>query len=703
MYKKRERETITCAQCGLPFVAGGVKRNIDGNTFHFCCYGCSFTNSLTGETGEGGTAAMFLLRLGISAFLSMNVMLFSWIIYAEHWHGFGIEEEAIPYIGMLLFVLSTPVILLVGFPFLRNGVRELISRHLSMDSLIALGSVAAYAYSTYEVFTGGDHVYFDTATMIIVLVTAGRYLEATAKVHSTQAIKKMLDLVPDEVRVIEDSTASVKPARFVTVGSIIRVLPGEYIPLDGVISEGTTSVQESFLTGESIPRSRSAGDEVFAGTVNIDGSVLIRTIAASDQTVHAKIVRLMEEAQRTRSPLQKMVDRIAGIFIPVVILTSLTTLTVWSFVGPFDRALMYALAVLVVACPCALGIGSPIAAAVSIGRAATQGILIKSADVMERVGKTRVAVFDKTGTLTRGVFSVVDIWAIQDSEIFLRIIASVESGSEHPLAVGIQQYIQEQSFDLYPSKNVTVTPGLGIRGEIFYGDSWHEVLVGNKRFMRENGIPLNGSPDLLEEPGGATLVYGAWKGILRGWIALTDTVQPAAKDAIGDLHRLSIRTVLVSGDRDEIVQRTAAEVGIKEAYGQQLPADKINLIESLRSSEDGIMMIGDGINDAPALAAADIGVTFSEATDIAKESADIAILGTQLRNIPWIIRLSGKTRRVISWNLIWAFGYNIAAIIFAAFGYLQPILAALAMIISSIMVIGNSMRLKGMKIYLDKV
>jgi P-type Cu2+ transporter len=698
MYKKQERETITCAQCGLPFAAGGVKRNVDGNIFHFCCYGCSFTNSLTGETGEGGTAAMFLLRLGISAFLSMNVMLFSWIIYADHWHGFGIEEEAIPYIGMLLFVLSTPVILLVGYPFLRNGIRELISRHLSMDSLIALGSVAAYGYSTYEVFTGGDHVYFDTATMIIVLVTAGRYIEATAKVHSTQAIRKMLDLVPDEVRVIEDSTESIRAARFVPIGSIIRVLPGEYIPLDGIIGEGTTSVQESFLTGESIPRSRSVGDEVFAGTVNIDGSVLVRTTAGSDQTVHAKIVRLMEEAQRTRSPLQKMVDRIAGIFIPAVILTSLVTLTIWSFVGPFDRALMYALAVLVVACPCALGIGSPIAAAVSIGRAAAQGILIKSAAVMEQVGRTRVAVFDKTGTLTRGVFSVMQIQAFEDAELFTRFVASVESGSEHPLALAIRQYIQERDFELYPSKNISVTPGLGIRGEIFNGDSWREVLVGNKRFMMESGIPLNETMGIAEEPGTVTLVYGAWNGILRGWIALTDTVQAEAKETIDDLHDLAIRTVLVSGDRDEIVQRTAAEVGINEAYGQQLPADKINFIESLRSSESGIMMIGDGINDAPALAAADTGVTFSEATDIAKESADIAILGTQLRNIPWIIRLSGKTRRVISWNLIWAFGYNIAAIVFAAFGYLQPILAALAMIISSIMVIGNSMRLKGMKI-----
>jgi P-type Cu2+ transporter len=695
---KENSDLATCSQCGLPFAAGGVKRNVGGHAFHFCCYGCSFTNSLTGETGESGTATMFLLRLGFSAFLSMNVMLFSWIIYADQWHGFGIEEEALPYIGMLLFVLSTPVILLVGYPFLRNGVRELLSRHLSMDSLIAIGSLAAYGYSTYEIFTGGDDVYFDTATMIIVLVTAGRYLEATAKVRSTQAIKKLLDLVPDAVRVVEDSSEVVKFAREVTVGSIIRVLPGEYIPLDGVITEGSTSVQEAFLTGESNPRACFVNDEIFAGTINIDGVVSIRTTVISEETVHAKIVHLMEEAQHTRSPIQKMVDRIAGIFIPVVILISLTTFLVWSFVGPVDRALMYALAVLVVACPCALGIGSPVAAAVSIGRAAAHGILVKSAGAMERAAKTRIAVLDKTGTLTRGIFSVSYIHALHNKDKFAGIVASVERGSGHPLATGIQVYVQETKAVLFPSRNITVIPGMGVKGEVEYNGRWKDVLIGSKRFLAANNIPITDSTEGDDNPPVATLVYGAWDGRLQGWIALIDTVRSNAKDMIRELHDLSVRTILISGDREEIVQMTAADLGIVEAYGQRLPADKIEFIKDLKQTTGGIMMVGDGINDAPSLAAADTGVTLSEATDIAKESADITILGSQLGKIPWLIRLSRKTRSTISWNLLWAFGYNVIAIVFAAFGYLQPILAAFAMIISSFMVIGNSMRLKGMKI-----
>lgn len=693
-----KNDSIVCDQCGIPYAKGGVGKNVEGNRLHFCCYGCSFTHSIVGEEGESGTASLFLLRLGFSAFLSMNVMLFSWVFYADQWHGWGIEPEAIPYVGMFLFVISTPVILLVGYPFLRNGVKELLSRHLSMDSLIALGSLAAYGYSTHEVFTGGDDLYFDTATMIIVLVTFGRYIEATAKVKSTNAIRQLLDLVPDEVRVISNGNEHVFPAGDVPVGSIIRILPGEYIPLDGIIKKGETSVNEAILTGESIPHSKSGGDEVFAGTVNIDGSIQVRTTAECEETVHARIVRLMEEAQRTRSPLQKMVDNISAVFIPLIIFAALITFFVWLFLTSFNIALIYALAVLVVACPCALGIGSPIAAAVSIGRSAASGVLVKSAGAMERIGKTRIAVFDKTGTLTSGEFAVVIAKSTGDRNRLIAAVASLEHDSLHPLSKSIVKYADTVTKERFETKNVVTVPGRGMKGEVKMNGEWKELLVGNKVFLLQNGYSISGVLDKEANVSDATIVFVGWDKRVNGIIGLRDVVHESAQPTIKILRAMNIRTILLSGDRKDIASKVGSELDIDEVYGELLPQDKIDFIRSLRKHTKGVIMIGDGINDAPSLAAADTGITLASATDIAKENADITILGPHLDKIPWLIYLSKKTRKIISWNLVWAFGYNSIAILFAAFGYLQPIVAAFIMIISSLLVIGNSMRLKGMKI-----
>jgi len=695
---KKQKDNIVCDQCGIPYAAGGVDKNVDGRRLHFCCYGCSFTHSITGEEGESGTASMFLIRLGFSAVLSMNVMLFSWVFYADQWHGWGIEPEAIPYVGMFLFVLSTPVILLVGYPFLRNGFKELMSRHLSMDSLIALGSLAAYGYSSYEVFTGGEDVYFDTATMIIVLVTFGRYIEATAKVRSTNAIQQLLDIVPDKVRLLKGNKEETVSSKDVPVDSRVRVLPGEYIPLDGIIESGDTSINEAILTGESVPHAKTKGDEVFAGSVNIDGAIVVRTTTVSEETVHARIVRLMEEAQQTRSPLQKMVDRISAVFIPIVISIAISSFVIWLSIESFNIALMYALAVLVVACPCALGIGSPIAAAVSIGRSAANGILIKSAGVMERVGKTRIAVFDKTGTLTKGEFTVGTVYANGMTDTFLSAIASLEYDSNHPLSKGILSYTDAKNIKRFESRNVTNVPGKGLYGDVKIDNDWRRVYVGSIKFLGEKNIVL---PDSLQETVtgiDSTLVCGGWDGEVKGIIGLSDTLHESAPAAIKQLHEMDIRTILLSGDRKEIAERVGKELGIEEVHGQLLPQDKIDHIMSLREKTKGVTMVGDGINDAPSLAAADTGITLASATDIAKENADITVLGPHLDKIPWLIKLSNKTRRIISWNLVWAFGYNSVAILFAAFGFLQPIFAAFVMIISSLLVILNSMRLKGMRI-----
>lgn len=406
--------SMLCDQCGLPFSRskdgrGGVKQMKGEIEFHFCCYGCSFTHSLTGEKGEGGVASMFLLRLGFSAFLSMNIMILSWAVYAGKENWLGIDYDVVPAINMLLFVLSTPIMFLVGYPFFKNAIAEIRRLRLSMDSLIALGSLAAYGFSTYQVFTGGTALYFDTGTMVIVLVTAGRYLESAAKVRTSAALHSLLDLRPKTARVLRGGLEGDVPTSEIEIGEILKVLPGERIPLDGTVVEGGTSVNESFLTGESLPLPKSMGSKVFAATVNGEGSILMRTTSGESDTLHAQFVRLMEEAQRTRSPIQLLADRISHVFIPGVVGVAAAAFIGWMIIGTFASALLHSLTVLVVSCPCALGLGTPLATTIAIARAAEEGILIRSTSTLEKLHSISTVVFDKTGTLTNGNLSIVEI------------------------------------------------------------------------------------------------------------------------------------------------------------------------------------------------------------------------------------------------------------------------------------------------------
>jgi heavy metal translocating P-type ATPase len=686
---------IICDQCGLPYGRGGVTRARNGTTLHFCCYGCSLTNSIVGEKGEGGTASLFLIRLGFAAFLSMNVMLLSWVLYAHQYDAFGIEEGAIPAFEKLLFVLSTPIILFVGYPFFKNAVRELRTLQFSMDSLIALGAVAAYGYSTYQVFTGGHGVYFDTGTMVIVLVTAGRYLEATAKVRTSNALHQLLELQPNTATVIRFGKEEIIPTSEVVIDDIIKVLPGERIPLDGVVVSGQTSINESFLTGESLPVTKGVGDTVFAATVNIEGALHVRTTVLQNDTVHAQIVRLMEEAQRTRSPIQQLVDKVSAIFIPVVIGIAGVTFIGWLFFTAMDVALMHALTVLVVACPCALGIGTPLATAIAIGRAAENGVLIRSTAILEKLAKVKTVAFDKTGTLTKGEFVVSSLFVEGDEETFLSLLGSLEKGSEHPLSKGILKYVQAKNIPLCETRNVTAIPGRGIRGDVLFDGRWISVLVGNRKMLEELGytFPQNIIAQESVHKQTETLLYVGGENVVRGFIGMKDEVQESVGEVILQLHRSHISTILISGDSQAISESVGRSVGIDKSYGQLLPKDKVSLVESLKKNVGATLMVGDGINDAPALSAADVGLTLGSATDIAKENADVTILGSHLEKIPWVIALSKKTYTTIWWNLFWAFGYNAVGIAVAAFGVLQPIIAALAMIVSSVVIIVNSRRL----------
>ena len=688
---------ILCDQCGLPYSRsatgrGGVTQRKGETEFHFCCYGCSFTHSLTGEKGEGGIASMFLMRLGFAAFLSMNIMILSWVLYAGQWQRLGIEPSVLPAMNMLLFVLSTPIMIIVGYPFFKNSVEEIRHLRLSMDSLIALGSLAAYGFSTYEVFTGGSALYFDTGTMVLVLVAAGRYLEATAKVRASSALHSLLELRPRIAHVVRNGEEREVATSEVRIGEIIKVRPGEHIPLDGVVVEGTTSVNESFLTGESLPVLKESGSIIFAATTNGEGAIVAKTTAIENNTVHAHFVRLMEEAQRTRSPIQQLVDRISYVFIPAVIGIAAVTFVGWMIAGTFAAALFHSLTVLVVSCPCALGIGTPLATTIAIARAAEDGMLIRSTAILERLSSIDTVLFDKTGTLTEGKLSVSSIASLElPIDEMLSIAASVEDRSEHSLGKGIVLYAKHHKIALHDVRSVTAVPGLGIKGEVRFGRKWTEVVIGNVRLMEleriaaDAGVAFRGSTD-------ATSLFVALEGCISGQISFSDSLRT---DAIASARLLSDEEIdvgILSGDNQTVVDTVGNRIGARYLFGELMPAQKVEKIRELRSLGKRVLMVGDGINDAPALASADAGVALGTAADVTKENADVTIVGTQLIKIPYLLKLGKKTYRIIQWNLFWAFIYNVVGIFLAAFGLLDPIVAALAMIVSSLSIILNSRR-----------
>ena len=691
--------TIFCDQCGLPFThsvkgKGGVTQTLGDKEFRFCCYGCSFTHSLTGEKGEGGVASLFLIRLAFAAFFSMNIMILSWVLYADRWKWLGIEPSVLPALNMLLFVLSTPIVLLAGYPFFRNALGELRRLRLSMDSLIALGSVAAYGFSTYEVFTGGSGLYFDTGTMVLVLVTAGRYLEATAKIRTSTAIHGLLELRPRRARVLREGVEIDVASAEVGVGETIRIRPGERIPLDGTVVDGISTVNESFLTGESVPALKESGSRIFAATINVDGLLTAKTTGIEEDTVHAQLVRLMEEAQRTRSPIHQLVDRISFVFIPGVIAVAAGTFAVWFVTAGTAPALLNSLTVLVVSCPCALGIGTPLATSLAIARAAEEGVLIRSTAALEKLSAIDTVLCDKTGTVTSGVPSVVSVEASDATEEELLIVAaSLEAHSEHSFGKAIVSHAALKGLRLFETRNVAANPGKGIRGDVRLTQGWCAVAVGTQRFLAEIGF----SSEVMNELRGMgrfSTVFIAWDGKVHGAIGLSDSLRTDAVVTCADLAGRGIHVGLLSGDAQEVVDSVGRLLKASTMRGSLLPEQKVGYVKEMIASGRRVLMVGDGINDAPALSSADIGVAMGSGTDLAKESADVTLIGTQLSRIPWLLDLGRKTYSIIKWNLFWAFIYNFIGILLAALGLLDPIVAALAMIVSSVFIIVNSRRVR---------
>jgi len=641
-----------------------------------------------------------LIRFGTASFFSMQLMIFSVALYAGYFQGIDVKIKNV-FHGISL-LLTTPVLFYSGWPFFKGAIRGLRHFTFNMDVLIVAGAGSAYLYSIYQMVVGGE-VYFDTATMIITLILLGRYIESGAKRKASEAITRLLSLAPQEARKVLPAGGTdagkrvMAPVSTIVRGDLIEVIPGEKIPLDGVVREGASETDESMLTGESLPVAKAAGAEVFGGTMNLYGSFVYEVTRIGDDTVLARIIRAVEDAQARRAPVQAVADRAVGIFVPAVLLVSLATALYWLFAGSTaSSAVMNAVSVLVIACPCALGLATPLAILIGTTHGASRGILLKGGDVIEKSKNIDVVVFDKTGTITAGKpsLSFYRGAGMSDDEA-LRVAASLERLSEHSLGKAIVSAARDRA--LAPVSGFAVLPGKGVRGEI----DGKKTFVGSRAFIEGSlsGMHLDDSfsdetlkATAAAETSGATVVYLAQGGKPAGIFAVSDVVRPEASEAVSILKGRGNEIVMITGDATKTAQAVAGAVGIETVFARKSPVEKAAEIRKLRDSGKHAIMVGDGINDAPALVEAEVGIAMGRATDIALESADMVLMRSDLRLVPEAVALARKTFSIIKQNLFWAFFYNAVAIPLAIAGVLHPIIAAGAMALSSLSVVGNSLR-----------
>lgn len=597
--------------------------------------------------------------------------------------------------------LATPVQFIAGWQFYHDSYVTLKNKSANMSVLIALGTSAAYVYSFAVTFWGerfGQHaVYYETGAIIITLIILGKMLEAIAKGKTSEAIKKLMGLQAKTARVIRNGEEVDIPVEDVEVGDIVVVRPGEKIPVDGIITEGYSAVDESMLTGESVPVDKKVGDEVIGATINKHGSFKFKASKVGKDTVLAQIIRMVEEAQGSKAPIQRLADVISAYFVPAVVAIAVGTFLFWYFVvdpSNFTRALINFTAVLVIACPCALGLATPTSIMVGTGKGAENGILIKGGEYLEKAHKLNAIILDKTGTITKGEPEVTDVittGAISQDEV-LRLAATAEKGSEHPLGQAIVEGAKAKGMKLNDPAHFNAIPGHGIEAEI----EGKNLLIGNRKLMRERNVVIDAIETQIEEleNQGKTAMLVAVDGAVGGIIAVADTVKENSQEAITALQEMGIEVWMITGDNRRTARAIAEQVGITHVLAEVLPEDKANEVQKLKDKGKIVGMVGDGINDAPALATADVGMAIGTGTDVAMEAADITLMRGDLRGIVASIKLSRATMRNIKQNLFWALAYNTAGIPIAAAGLLSPVLAGAAMAFSSVSVVSNALRLK---------
>ncbi|MDB6173224.1 MAG: heavy metal translocating P-type ATPase [Chthoniobacteraceae bacterium] len=717
-----------CPKCGMALERNSLWKQIYTCPMHpeieqdhaGTCPKCGMAlepKTVTAEPEDDGELRNMTRRFWIGAILAIPVFLLAMshlLPNAPHW----IIGTASRWVQ---FTLSTPVVVWAGWPFFVRGWKSLLTRHLNMFTLIAIGVGAAYLYSVVVMLApglfphamqheGGVGIYFEAAAVIVVLVLLGQMLELRARSRTGSAIRALLDLAPVTACIVENGTEQEVPLEQVTVGAALRVRPGQKVPVDGVLLEGKSAVDESMLTGEPLPVTKAQGDSVTGGTINGTGSFLMRADRVGSETVLSQIVQMVAQAQRSRAPIQALADRVAGYFVPTVLGIALITFALWCWVGPEPRlahAIVNAVAVLIIACPCALGLATPMSIMVGVGRGAQAGVLIKSAEAIERIEKVGTLVLDKTGTLTEGKPRLVEVLPVEgsDANALLLAAASLEQQSEHPLGAAIVTGAKERGLSLRTPEHFESTTGAGITGLV----DGREVVVGKFAFLQERGLTgagiLAAKADPLQRLG-QTVIFVAIAGKAAGILSVADPIKPSAMEAIQALHKLGLKIVMLTGDNEHTAQAVATQLGIDHVEAGVAPGGKHARIEAMRKNGEIVAMAGDGINDAPALAAADVGIAMGTGTAVAMESAGITLLRGDLNGIVRAIALSRAMMSNIRQNLFFAFVYNAlgipiaAGLLYPVFGWLlSPIIAGAAMSLSSVSVITNALRLRS--VHLD--
>lgn len=606
-------------------------------------------------------------------------------------------------------ILATPVQFFIGKQFYVGAYKALRNKSANMDVLVALGTSAAYFYSLYLTIDWaaaganvhhGPEMYYETSAVLITLVIMGKLFESLAKGRTSEAIKTLMGLQAKTALVVRDGQEMTIPVEQVLVGDLVLVKPGEKIPVDGKVVEGTSAVDESMLTGESIPVEKKTGDAVIGATINKNGRLTLEATKVGKETALAQIIKVVEEAQGSKAPIQRVADVISGIFVPIVVGIAIVAFLVWYFwvaPGNFAQSLEIAIAILVIACPCALGLATPTSIMAGSGRAAELGVLFKGGEHLESTHKINTIILDKTGTVTKGKPELTDVEVNNlDQELFLRLVGSAEKSSEHPLAEAIVAGIEEKGTQLPAAEHFEAIPGYGIRASV----EGHEVLVGTRKLMAQHNVPIDSILGRMSEleTEGKTAMLTAVDGQYAGLVAVADTIKETSRAAVARLKEMGIEVIMITGDNERTAQAIAKQVGIDHVRAEVLPEGKADEVKKLQQQGKKVAMVGDGINDAPALAVADIGMAIGTGTDVAMEAADVTLMKGDLNSIPDAIYMSRKTMSNIRQNLFWALGYNSLGIPIAAIGLLAPWVAGAAMALSSVSVVLNALRLQRMKV-----